>query len=154
MPRPCLLNFTKITDKNLALCMISDMGKRYEKQQYGNENHLLITMLHKIHSGLDRNSSNEKMAAVLTMVDWTQAFERQNHKLGIQSFIENGFRPCLIPLLIRFFQERNISVKWRGILSKLIEVSGGGARGRAAVGILEYLSQLFLTLNNTSRPCL
>ena len=141
-----LMNCAKIMDKLLAEYMISDMGDRFDKQQYGNEkgmslNHLLIDMLHKIHSGLDKNSANNKMAAILTMVDWSQAFERQNHKLGIQSFIDNGVRPSLIPVLISFFQERNISVKWKGVFSKHIEVTGGGPQGGTAGGILEYLSQ-------------
>ena len=33
------------------------------------------------------------------MVDWSQAFDRLSHKLGIQSSIENGVRPSLISIL-------------------------------------------------------
>ena len=145
-PVSSMLNFAKITDKILAEYMISDMGERLDNQQYGNEkgmslNHLLINMLHEIHSAVDRNTVNEKMAVILTMVDWSQAFERQNHRLGVQSFIDNGVRPSLIPILISFFQGRQIVVKWNDVLSKPIEVSGGGPQGGTAGGILEYLSQ-------------
>ena len=74
-------------------------------------------MLHKILVSVDRNSENEKYAVLLTFLDFSQAFERQSHKKGIQSFISNGVRPELIPILISFFQERHIQVKWNGDLS-------------------------------------
>ena len=44
----------------------------------------------------DQNSIKESMAVILQMVDWKQAFDRQSHKLGIQTFIENGVRPSMI----------------------------------------------------------
>ena len=73
------------------------------------------------------------------MVDWSQAFERQSHVLGIQSFIKNGVRKSLIPLLINFFQDRYIKVKWNETFSSDHTVKGGGPQGGNA-GILEYIS--------------
>ena len=55
-------------------------------------------MLHKIYTAVDRNSKMEAMSVILTMVDWSQAFDRQCHKLGIESFIRNGVRSSLIPI--------------------------------------------------------
>ena len=132
--------------------MLSDMGERFDRHQYGNEkgmslNHLLINMIHKILTAVDKNSAKEKFAVVLTMVDWSQAFERQNHKLGIQSFIDNGVRSSLIPILISFFKNREIVVKWNGTFSQPKQVTGGGPQGGTAGGILEYLSQSANNLN-------
>ena len=79
------------------------------------------------------------MSVVLTMVDWSQAFERQSHILGINSFIKNGVRESLIPVLISFFQDREILVKWNKTFSTKRTVNGGGPQGGTA-GILEYLS--------------
>ena len=79
------------------------------------------------------------------MVDWLQAFDRQSHKLSIQSFIENGVRPSLIPVLLSFFQNRQMKVKWNGKTSSSHKLNGGGPQG-GLLGILEYLSQ---TNNNT-----
>ena len=73
------------------------------------------------------------------MLDYSQAFERQSHILGIQSFIENNVRLSLIPTLISFFQKRKLTVKWKNLMSKIIEVSGGGPQGGTA-GILEHIS--------------
>ena len=110
--------------------MISDMSEKRDKSQYGNEkgvsvNHYLIKMSNAILLAVDRNTDNEKFAVLCTMIDWRQAFDRQCPKLGIQSFMQNGVRRSLIPLLVSYFQNRKISVKWHGLLSKLRSLNGG-----------------------------
>ena len=80
------------------------------------------------------------MAVIANMIDWNNAFPRQCPKLGIESFIKNGVRPALIPVLINYFQDREMSVKWHGCRSVPIKIHGGGPQG-ATLGILEYLSQ-------------
>ena len=55
---------------------------------------------------------------VVNKLDWKEAFSRQCPKLGIESFIENGVRPSLIPLMINYFQGRKMQVKWHGHLSE------------------------------------
>ena len=75
-----------------------------------------------------------------TLVDWQQAFPRQCPKLGVESFIKNGVRPSLIPLLINYFQGRKMKVKWHGKLSSERKLRGGGPQG-SSFGLWEYLSQ-------------
>ena len=106
-----LFNFAKITDRILANFMINDMAPKSDQSQYGNQkglsvNHYLINMINKILLSVESNSSSEKMSVILNMIDWSQAFERQSHKLGIKSFIRNGVRKSLIPLLISFFPRK------------------------------------------------
>ena len=74
------------------------------------------------------------------MIDWAQAFDRQSHYLGIKSFIQNGVRPALIPVLIDFFQDRKMEVKWKGLRSSSRPLNGGGPQG-GTLGIIEYTSQ-------------
>ena len=145
-----LANFAKIFDRILAEYMTEDLSSHPDVHQYGNQkglsvNHYLVNLIHKVLTGVDKNSADNKNAAVLTMLDWSQAFERQSHYHGIQSFISNGIRKPLIPLLINFFIDREIIVKWNKILSSAMLVAGGGPQGGTAGGILEYLSQ---TSNN------
>ena len=94
-------------------------------------------MLHRTLTAVDSNSQSEAMAVVINMIDWSQAFDRQSHKLGIQSFIRNGVRPSLIPVLISFFQNRQMKVKWNGKTSSAQNLNAGGPQG----GLLEYLAQ-------------
>ena len=79
-------------------------------------------------------------AGVANLIDWNLAFVRQCPKLGLESFQVNRVRKSLIPLLISYFQDRPMSVKWRGVKSSPIRINGGGPQG-ATLGLLAYLSQ-------------
>ena len=107
------------------------MAKTRDKSEYGNEkkvsaNHYLVKMLNRILTAVDRNSQTEAFAVILNMIDWSQAFDRQSHQLGIKSFIKNGVRPALIPIMISFFQDRKMKVKWNGKTSSERMLNGGG----------------------------
>ena len=147
-----LLNFDKIMEKLLSELMISDMQSMMDPAQYGNQKgisiqHYLINMLHRILTALDNNKKREKFAVVANLIDWNNAFPRQCPKLGVESFIRNGVRPALVPVLVSYFQEREMSVKWHGCRSVPRQIKGGGPQG-ATLGILEYLSQ-----SNNSADC-
>ena len=140
-----LLNFAKIYESFIAEFMVSDMKATKDNAQYGNEKsvsiqHYLIKMLNTILKAVDNNSKSEANAVLVQLVDWESAFDRQCHILGIQSFLENGVRKSSIPLLINYFQNRQMSVKWKGKVSRPRPLPGGGAQG-GALGQLEYLSQ-------------
>ena len=96
---------------------------------------------------LDNNSKGDVFAVVANLIDWNNAFPRQCPKLGIESFIENGVRPSLIPVLINYFQDRKMSVKWHGCCSVPKDIHGGGPQG-ATLGLLEYMAQ-----SNHSADC-
>ena len=140
-----VLNFAKVADKIISSYIIQDMEPYRDPSQYGNEkglsiNHLLIKMLHQILKAVDNNSASDKKAVILNMIDWSKAFENQSHQLGVDSFIRNGVRQSLIPLLVNFFSDRKLQVKWNKNYSSSKIVNGGGPQGITA-GILEYLSQ-------------
>ena len=48
-------------------------------------------------------------------------------------------RPALIPILVNFFQNQKMRVKWKGYLSTLKTLNGGGPQV-GTLGIKEYLS--------------
>ena len=134
-----------MTDKIIGEYLIQDLADTRDRSQYGNEknlsiNHYLIKMLHRILCAVDRNSQSEAFAVILNLIDWSQAFDRQSHKLGVQSFVKNGVRPALIPILVSFFEDRHMKVKWNGVTSSSRKLNGGGPQG-GLLGILEYLSQ-------------
>ena len=140
-----LLNFDKIYEKLIAQMMIADMELKMDPSQYGNSKgvsiqHYLIQMVHRILTVLDNNSRRDTFAVIASLIDWNNAFPRQCPTLGINSFIQNGVRPALIPVLINYFQDREMSVKWHGCRSVPRTINGGGPQG-ATLGILEYLSQ-------------
>ena len=98
-------------------------------------------------TALDNNSRRETFAVVANLIDWSKAFPRQCPKLGVHSFIDNNVRPALIPVLVSFFQNRRMTVKWHGCNSKPKVKNGDGPQG-GTLGLLEYLSQ-----SNHSADC-
>ena len=114
-----LLNLDKVAEKLVSRLIISDMKSSLDPSQYANQpglsiQHYLIKFVDKILAALDKNSKGESCAVLATLVDWKQAFPRQCHKLGIESFMRNGVRPALIPVLVNYFQGRQMKVKWHG----------------------------------------
>ena len=153
-----LLNFDKVMEKMIAEVIIADMKSKTDPAQFGNEKgtsiqHYLIKLVHRILTSLDNNSKGETFAVIANLIDWNSAFPRQCPKLGVQSFMDNGVRPSLLPLLVNYFQDRQMSVSWHGVQSTPRHINGGGPQG-ATLGILEYLNMrllMFITKECSTR---
>ena len=135
----------QIMERIVLEMVISDMKEKLDPSQFGNQKntsiqHYLVRLLHRILTNVDRNSRGEVHAVLCTFVDWKQAYSRQCHTLGVESFIKNGVRPSLIPILISYFEDRKMRVRWHGKLSESRNLPGGGAMG-ASLGNWEFLSQ-------------
>ena len=55
--------------------------------------------------------------------------------MGVNAFIDNGLRPTLVPVLMSFFQNRKMVVKWHNNLSTIRDLPGGGPQGTLFGGI-------------------
>ena len=127
-------NLSKLFESLLSDSIIKDVSQNIDSAQFGNQkglstSHYLVKMVHRILTILDSNNQDEKYAVLAHMVDWSKAFDRQDPKLSIESFIRCGVRPTLVPILINFFQERKMTVKWHGLLSTVRDLPGGGPQG-------------------------
>ena len=100
-------------------------------------------------SGLTFATNNLKVFILLflqivmlcTFIDWKGAYSRQSHILGVRYFLENGVRPSLIPLLISYFQSRELKIKWHDKFSLSRKMPGSGAMG-SNIGNWEFDSQI------------
>ena len=87
------------------------------------------------------NPESKNLSCTSKMAKWQYTTKTYNDKtrqcptLGIQSFIRNGVRPALIPILMSFFEGRQMFVKWHGIMSSIRNFEGGGPQG-STIGIL------------------
>ena len=134
-----------MAEQLISELMISDIMAKLDKAQYANQKgvsleHYLIKMINQILTDTDKTSRHEVNAVLAVMVDWKEAFPRQDPKLGIESFIKCGVRGSLIPLLVNYLQDRSMKVKWKGVLSGSRDLIGGGPQG-SIFGIWEYLTQ-------------
>ena len=135
----------KIQEAVILDLIISDMKGKLDPSQYGNQRktsiqHYLLKMMHRIVTNVDNNSRGEVNAVIATFVDWKSAYSRQDHTHGIRSFINNGVRAALIPVLINYFQDRVVRVKHHGVVSAPRKQPGSGAQG-ASLGNHEFISQ-------------
>ena len=88
-----LCNLNKIMEKIVSEMVILDMKDKLDPSQFGNQKnlsiqHYLIRLLHRIVSNVDRNSKGEINAVLCMFIDWKQAYSRQCHTLGVQSFLK------------------------------------------------------------------
>ena len=144
-PISSLLSFNKIQEMAICEMIASDMADMQDPTQYGNRKrtgiqHYLVRMINRILSETDNNKKGEIKAVLCLFIDWKEAYSRQSHILGVKSFISNGVRPSLIPLLTSYFMAREMRIKWHGQLSKPRLMPGSGAMG-SHIGNLEFDSQ-------------
>ena len=147
-----LLNLNKVMEKIICKFMIEDLKASMDPSQFANTKglstqHYLIKMIDRILSATDNSTKGECVAVLASLIDWKKAFPMQCPTLGVKSFIKNGVRPSLIPLIASFFEGRHMKVKWRGLLSSLRYLPGSGPQG-STFGVLEYLSQSNDNSNN------
>ena len=140
-----LLNLNKVMEKIICKFMVDDLKATMDPSQFANTKglstqHYLIKMLDRILTATDNSTRGECVAVLATLVDWKKAFPMQCPTLGVKSFIKNGVRASLIPIIASFFEGRHMKVKWRGKLSSLRYLPGSGPQG-STFGVLEYLSQ-------------
>ena len=139
------MNLNKVMEKLVCPLVVEDMRSSLDKSQFANQpglstQHYLIKLIDRILSVTDSSSKGECVAVIATLIDWKKAFPKLDHTLGVKSFIRNGVRASLIPILTSFFERRSMRVAWRGKLSSERPLPGSGPQG-SSWGILEYLSQ-------------
>ena len=140
-----LPNLSKIMEKIVVKYLVGDMKSKLDECQYANQeyqsiNHYLVKLVDRVLNALDGSTKGEHTAVLCTLVDISKAFDRQDPTLAIKSFQENGVRASLIPLLMSFFEDRKMFVKWHDVTSDLKTLPGGGPQG-CSLGLWSFLSQ-------------
>ena len=100
--------------------------------------HMIVCLIDRVLKLLDRH--HDRSAVIMTCLDWSAAFDRQDPTLAIQKFIQLGVRSSLIPLLASYLTNRKMQVKFNGELSQFMALIGGGPQG-TLLGHLEYIVQ-------------
>ena len=99
---------------------------------------MMVYLVDRILKLLD--STTESTAVMAAMIDWSNAFDRQDPTLAIKKFIKLGVRTSLIPLLASYLEDRKMKVKFNGKYSQEHSLIGGGPQG-TLLGLIEYLVQ-------------
>lgn len=136
-------DYSKVFEGFLKDWVMEDIGHKIDIGQFGGKKglgteHMMVCLVDRILKLLD--STTDTSAVIAAMIDWSNAFDRQDPTIGIKKFIQLGVRSSLIPLLISYLQDRKMKVKYNGVLSREHSLIGGGPQG-TLLGLIEYLVQ-------------
>ena len=136
-------DFSKVFEGFLRDWLMEDIYDNIDPGQFGGlkgtgTEHMLVCLVDRILQLLDAQTAQS--AVIAAMVDWSAAFDMQDPTLAIQKFIKMGVRSSLIPLLISYLSDRQMTVKYNGELSSCLGLIGGGPQG-TLLGLIEYLVQ-------------
>ena len=137
----CTSDYSKNFEGFLKEWIIEDIFDKIDCGQFGGRKgigteHLIVCLLDRILKLLDEHP--DKSAVIAASLDWAAAFDRQDPTLAIQKFIKLGVRASLIPVLISYLSDRQMTVKFNGELSEVLDLIGGGPQG-TLLGQIMYL---------------
>ena len=136
-------DYSKVFEGFLKDWIMEDIYDNLDIGQYGGQTgtgteHMIVCLIDRVLKLLDKH--HDRSAVIMTCLDWSAAFDRQDPTIAIQKFIQLGVRPALIPLLASYLTNRKMQVKFNGELSKFLALIGGGPHG-TLLGQLEYMVQ-------------
>ena len=128
-------DYSKVFEGFLKDWIMEDIFANLDTGQYGGQpgtgtEHMMVCLIDRVLKLLDRHQ--DRSAVIMTCLDWSAAFDRQDPTIAIQKFIQLGVRPALIPLLASYLTNRKMQVKFNGELSKFLALVGGGTQMRSS----------------------
>ena len=94
--------------------VLNDMKAKLDPSQFAGQKglsceHYLLKLVDRILKALDYSDRQQRNAILITLLDWESAFNKVDHNLGMQAFIDCGVRPSLLPLIANYFEERSMT---------------------------------------------
>ena len=113
-------DYSKVYEGFIKDWIMEDISQNIDIGQFGGlpgigTEHLIVCLLDRILKLLDRNTDSS--AVIMSSLEWSKAFDRQDPTLAIKKFIKLGVRPSLIPLLASYLTDRKMQVKFNYLSS-------------------------------------
>ena len=123
--------FSKVTEHFIVMWLLDYIGDKIDFRQYGglkgnSITHYIIEFINFILSCQD---STDQTAVMACLVDFSKAFNRQNHNILISKLSDMGVPGWLLKVVIAFLSEREMIVKYKGAQSSIKSLPGGGPQG-------------------------
>ena len=136
--------FSKVTEHFVVKWLLDHISDKIDFRQYGglkgnSITHYIIEFMNFI---LLSQDSSEQTAILACMVDFSKAFNRQNHNLLITKLSDMGVPGWLLKIVMAFLKDRKMVVRHKGGHSNIKSLPGGSPQGT----ILALL--LFLVMIN------
>ena len=132
--------FSKVTEHFVVMWLLKFIGDKIDFRQYagtkGNSiTHYLIEFINFI---LFNQDSTAQTAILASMVDFSKAFNRQNHNVLVTKLSDMGCPGWLLKVVIAFLTDRQMLVRYKGKRSSVKSLPGGGPQG-TLLGLFLFL---------------
>ena len=132
--------FSKVTEHFIVMWLMEYIRDKIDFRQYGglrgnSITHYLIEFINFILSCQD---SDDQTAILACMVDFSKAFNRQNHNLLVTKLSDMGVPGWLLKIVAAFLSNRKMVVKYKGKMSGVKSLPGGGPQG-TLLGLLLFI---------------
>ena len=140
--RPIALTnfFSKVMEQFVVMWLLEVIGEKLDFRQYGGTkgnsvSHYLIELVNFVLHSQDRQ---EPTAVLACLVDFSKAFNRQDHNILITKLSDMGVPSWLLQLVIAFLSDRTMIVRYKGKSSQPKQLPGGGPQG-TLLGLLLFI---------------
>ena len=140
--RPIALTsfLSKVMEQFVVMWLLEVIGDKMDIRQYGGTkgnsvSHYLIELINFI---LFNQENTEATSVLACFVDFSKAFNRQDHSILITKLSDMGVPSWLLLLVISFLTNRSMVVRYKGETSSVKSLPGGGPQG-ALLGLLLFL---------------
>ena len=132
--------FSKVTEHFIVMWLLKYVGDKIDFRQYGGTKgnsitHYLIEFINFI---LFNQDSKAQTAILACLVDFSKAFNRQNHNILVTKLSDMGCPGWLLKVVVAFLTDRQMVVRYKGKQSSVKSLPGGGPQG-TLLGLFLFL---------------
>ena len=132
--------FSKVMENFVFYWLLDYIGDKIDFRQYGGFKgnsvcHYLIELINFI---LAHQGSNTPTAVLACMVDFSKAFNRQDHNVLVTILSDMGVPSWLLKVVMAFLTDRKMFTRYKGQMSSDKSLPGGGPQG-TLLGLLLFI---------------
>ena len=123
--------FSKVLEKFVVKWLMDYISDKIDPKQFGglkgnSISHYMIELINFIQYNQDFNLP---IGVLVCAIDFSKAFNRQNHNLLVTKLSDMGVPGWLLNIVMGFLSDRILKVNYKGATSKDKILSGGGPQG-------------------------
>ena len=132
--------FSKVMEKFVISWLMFHVGDKLDPKQFGGQkgnsiSHYIIELINFI---LYNQDYNLPIGILACAVDFSKAFNRQNHNILVTKLSDMGVPGWLLNIVMGFLTNREMVVRYSGVTSQTKPLPGGGPQG-TLLGLLLFL---------------
>ena len=132
--------FSKVFEQFVIEWLVCYIGNKMDWRQYGGQKgssiaHYLIELINFI---LYNQDLKEKHAVLAVLIDFSKAFNRQDHNTLLIILCEMGVPGWLLNIVASFLENRELLLRYQGYSASSKKLPGGGPQG-SVLGMFLFL---------------